>query len=55
MTRIKNNFNEIGIFCLEKFLKKKNLDNFYQTLLNISYFHLKKAGEHSSKLMEDLA
>jgi|TARA_B110000027_G_scaffold132706_1_gene159454 hypothetical protein len=43
-------FDEIGISCLKQCLSKNSLKIFYETLLNISYFHLKKVGEHSKKL-----
>ena len=43
-------FDNNGILCLKNCITKNSLDIFYQTLLDLSYFHLKKVGKHSSRL-----
>jgi len=43
-------FNKSGILCIEKCLTRASLNTFYNSLVNISYFHLKKVGAHSKKL-----
>ena len=39
-------FNETGICILKNVLKKKELDLFYNTLLNITFYHLRKIKEN---------
>jgi hypothetical protein len=50
MNKDKKEFDKNGILCLKNCITKNSLNFFYQTLLDLSYFHLKKVGKHSTKL-----
>jgi hypothetical protein len=43
-------FNETGICILKNVLKKKELDLFYNTLLNITFYHLRKIKENKNSI-----
>ena len=45
-----SNFDKNGILCINNCLSNNALNIFYRSLIDISYFHLKKVGEHSKKL-----
>ena len=50
MSNKTSNFDKNGILCINNCLSNNALDIFYRSLIDISYFHLKKVGEHSKKL-----
>tara|TARA_B110000027_G_C16028516_1_gene259679 strand:- start:19 stop:858 length:840 start_codon:yes stop_codon:yes gene_type:complete len=43
-------FNKTGISILKNVLKKKELDLFYNTLLNITFYHLRKIKENKNSI-----
>ena len=43
-------FNKTGISIFENVLKKKELDLFYNTLLNITFYHLRKIKENKNSI-----
>ena len=43
-------FNKTGISILKNVLKKKELDLFYHTLLNITFYHLRKIKENKNSI-----
>ena len=43
-------FSETGIFVLKNILEKKTLDIFYTTLLDITFFHLRKIKENKKSI-----
>tara|TARA_B110000305_G_C19233451_1_gene536308 strand:+ start:81 stop:920 length:840 start_codon:yes stop_codon:yes gene_type:complete len=43
-------FNKTGICILKNVLKKKELDLFYNTLLNITFYHLRKIKENKNSI-----
>ena len=43
-------FNETGICVLKNVLGKKELDLFYNTLLNITFYHLRKIKENKNSI-----
>jgi hypothetical protein len=43
-------FNETGICILKNVLSKKDLEKFYKTLLDITYYHLRKIGENKNSI-----
>ena len=46
MKNISHIFDKNGIITFHQCLNKTKLQNFYETLLNICYFHLQKIGDH---------
>ena len=52
MIKLKKNFNKNGFCVLKNCLSKKRLDIFYNAILNINYFHLRKIGENRKKIQK---